>query len=69
MKINGCEPFKPKRMAIGREANVNSLSPLNYTGSDCCFFCEDSPLSDCGAAFGPKGLGNLAQALAWVALQ
>jgi hypothetical protein len=29
---------------------------------------QPGSLSDFGAGFGPKGLGNLAQALAWVAL-
>ena len=31
--------------------------------------CTPGSLSDFGTGFGPKGLGNLAQALAWVALQ
>ena len=28
LNLNDCKHFKPKRMAIGREANANSLSPL-----------------------------------------
>src|ERR1700745_1389641 len=34
-----------------------------------CDRTQPGSLSDFGAGFGPKGLGNLAQALAWVALE